>query len=748
MGEEKLNNFKKFYNRNSIVQFWVSYLIVLIIPLIIVLCGYQYMFGVVKEDTKITNHLMLKHSVSLLDNELNSLESLAFQAAQNADLREVGGLANDSVEYSLLAKKVMREFNSLLRYQGTNITEEAYIYLNKMGYVLYDSALYQNDIFERYITSWGMTTQEWRNLCKNGWSSQPRYVTSSNKTLHYVIPFGNTLKKEILGSIVFRIDSNELNRFLDFSSKYTSYAVIIRDENQEVIWYDNKLGQKIDPNKFGKDLDYFESKELRLTNISSEFNDWEYILVIPEKIISQKLTIIKLIIFAIITIALGIGFVCSIVLAIKAGRPINNIYMSMKNNDNIQRNSKNLGLLVQEVVKKNQRYLEELEKDKPLLQKAFFHDLIKAEIVNTTELRYLADKAGIHFEGKNYRVVALKLFANNNFYDVDEQTIEEVRILMNLVMDYMEQNTKDPIWFYKNNYLTTSIIFSGNDNLDYVSEVIKETSQWVFSKYSVASRWGISGCSSDLLNMWKICEEALTALKNTDLKDQILEYNIDLENTNEYYFPEVAQERLKASIQFADLNRIENVLNILQYENFELRNLSRKRFIKFNLRIVEILSQFSDLGLDLEEQILWLNEMVFQFEEGTHEIYFKRLKKICENLCQNISQKKNDQRGKLINNIMSYINLNYKDPNLGLAKISTEFGISEGYVSAMFKDQAGINFTDFVENIRIEKACRLLRDTDDTITMISEIVGYNSVQSFRRAFKRVKGMQPKEFRKE
>ena len=97
---------------------------------------------------------------------------------------------------------------------------------------------------------------------------------------------------------------------------------------------------------------------------------------------------------------------------------------------------------------------------------------------------------------------------------------------------------------------------------------------------------------------------------------------------------------------------------------------------------------------------------------------------------------------------MSYINANYMDSNLGLAKISTEFGISEGYVSSMFKEQAGVNFADYVESIRIDKACQLLREEDITITDISDMVGYNSVQSFRRAFKRVKGIQPKEFRKE
>ena len=86
------------------------------------------------------------------------------------------------------------------------------------------------------------------------------------------------------------------------------------------------------------------------------------------------------------------------------------------------------------------------------------------------------------------------------------------------------------------------------------------------------------------------------------------------------------------------------------------------------------------------------------------------------------------------------------DSGLGLSRISSEFHISEGYVSSIFKEQSNVNFGDYVENIRINKACQLLKENEHTISEISEFVGYNSVQSFRRAFKRVMGISPKEYR--
>lgn len=100
----------------------------------------------------------------------------------------------------------------------------------------------------------------------------------------------------------------------------------------------------------------------------------------------------------------------------------------------------------------------------------------------------------------------------------------------------------------------------------------------------------------------------------------------------------------------------------------------------------------------------------------------------------------------MIEKIMEFMKEHYMDSGLGLAQVGTVFRVSEGYLSSSFKEHAGINFTDYLEGLRIEKACELLMDEKNTVNTISEQVGYNSVHSFRRAFKRVKGISPKEAR--
>ena len=175
------------------------------------------------------------------------------------------------------------------------------------------------------------------------------------------------------------------------------------------------------------------------------------------------------------------------------------------------------------------------------------------------------------------------------------------------------------------------------------------------------------------------------------------------------------------------------------------RSLSRSQFMKLNRKVSDLLLKILKQDSSGKELQIWLNETVID-PKGEHEEYFKRLKQICRRACFDNVEKKNRQRGKMIEQIKEYMKGHYMDSGLGLAQVGTVFRVSEGYLSSVFKEQEGINFTDYLEGIRIERACELLKDGKNKIDRISEEVGYNSVQSFRRAFKRVKGISPKEAR--
>ncbi len=89
----------------------------------------------------------------------------------------------------------------------------------------------------------------------------------------------------------------------------------------------------------------------------------------------------------------------------------------------------------------------------------------------------------------------------------------------------------------------------------------------------------------------------------------------------------------------------------------------------------------------------------------------------------------------LIENIKNYIQENYSNPQLSLHLVGEEFYITEVYLSKLFKKVTGENFSHYVEGIRMNRARELLEE-GYKVTEVVQMVGYNSPQVFRRAWKR------------
>ncbi len=110
-----------------------------------------------------------------------------------------------------------------------------------------------------------------------------------------------------------------------------------------------------------------------------------------------------------------------------------------------------------------------------------------------------------------------------------------------------------------------------------------------------------------------------------------------------------------------------------------------------------------------------------------------------------ISKNRRSRNELLISRIKDYIDENYFD-NISLAAISKIFGISSGYLSSLFCEFNGLNFIDYLSNLRIQKAKVLLKNSDLRIYEIAEKIGYRDAYYFSSAFKKIVGINPTDYR--
>lgn len=99
-----------------------------------------------------------------------------------------------------------------------------------------------------------------------------------------------------------------------------------------------------------------------------------------------------------------------------------------------------------------------------------------------------------------------------------------------------------------------------------------------------------------------------------------------------------------------------------------------------------------------------------------------------------------------MNRILKYISKNVSNPLLGAPMVCDEFNMSTTYFSRIFKENLGVNFSVYLQTLRITKAKKLLIETDLNLSTIALEVGYLSSQNLLRLFRRYEGMSPSAYR--
>lgn len=99
-----------------------------------------------------------------------------------------------------------------------------------------------------------------------------------------------------------------------------------------------------------------------------------------------------------------------------------------------------------------------------------------------------------------------------------------------------------------------------------------------------------------------------------------------------------------------------------------------------------------------------------------------------------------------IREAQKYIQKNF-DKDLNMAMVSNHVSMNYSLFSIAFKDYVGINFVNYLKDIRIAEAKRLLETTDEKILDISRKVGYDNEKHFMKTFKSICGISPSEYRR-
>lgn len=101
----------------------------------------------------------------------------------------------------------------------------------------------------------------------------------------------------------------------------------------------------------------------------------------------------------------------------------------------------------------------------------------------------------------------------------------------------------------------------------------------------------------------------------------------------------------------------------------------------------------------------------------------------------------------LVEKAKEYIKINYNDYEISVEKLCSNLHVSPTYFSTIFKKETNMSFVNYLTDVRLDEAVKLLNTTDDKTYIIATRVGYQEANYFSYVFKKKFGISPSRYRK-
>ncbi|QAA34443.1 response regulator [Clostridium manihotivorum] len=248
------------------------------------------------------------------------------------------------------------------------------------------------------------------------------------------------------------------------------------------------------------------------------------------------------------------------------------------------------------------------------------------------------------------------------------------------------------------------------------------------------------------------------------IKENLLVDNIQLDE--EYFYKMIIAKRDQEDSDIIKkfIGRVIKCNNKFEYSFFNYKDLIYIIFYYRNKEnkkvdsVMQIIDSEADLFLECKKSVyvteatdkVWklrensslAKKMIEEFKDSSAKKYFLSNQ---DKLLEVLDNDTSGRNSSTITLAVNYIKENYTK-NITLKDVADEVFLSQNYFSELFKRETGEGFYDFLSNYRIKKAKELLITTNLKIYEIAQLVGYNDSITFGRAFKKLTGVTPNNYR--
>lgn len=755
----------------TFLNLMVSYLLILLFTVSAGFFTYMEALKVVEKDAAQSNLMLLRQSSEVIDARLKEVENIVSQVSFHPKVSSILNVSDYDIKTEYY--KAIDTWNYIQSYNLTSgFIYNFYLYFRNGNVIMSprDFSLKLPLYYERLIHYSDMDYDDWYTEFIEKYHHEEflpaKEIVIGGKSNTYItylqsIPLGFNNYKGVVIVLIEESQIHELLYRLDLSQEGW---LVISDANGRMITSIMNGNKDTDISGIeligeqGYNQQKINGQDMIVSFYTSPKNGWRYISAIPTRVVMEKADNIKRLNTIIVIGCLLTGIFIALFFAYRNTRPIRAIINKLSGILPVTyENTKNeyyyLDKSISSLIDNNEALQLEIEKQIPLLRSAFFNQLFGGEFSSNSEVEATIPDMGIKLNGKWFLVAVLRIEWLSRPVEAAEkrETINMKRVILK---DLIQTQLGDHGFIHDLQHERMAVLmkFSYDDKkrcMDSTKEMLDQIMIKLNNHSDMQVSFGVGSLYSNLPDVYRSLKEALQALESGHSGESIMWYSDMAENDNGYYYPIEIEQRMMILIKAGNDEGVGDLLRNLWEENFSVRRISSDaaKLLMFDISatVYKLMNEsFQMANKDGETGYGSFLEHVSSF--NTIKGLYDYISEVAADLCRYAISLKKSHNTELRDSIIHYLDTHFHDGELSLAKVADFFGINETYLSQFFKEQTGENFSNYLEKTRMENACRLLENTSMPVNDIAREVGYINTNTFYKAFKRLKGISPGNYR--
>ncbi|MNW42315.1 putative response regulatory protein [compost metagenome] len=411
-----------------------------------------------------------------------------------------------------------------------------------------------------------------------------------------------------------------------------------------------------------------------------------------------------------------------------------------------------------------QRQTIQLNEFKPLYGEKMLSSFIDDPISAESTLRKLTMEGIIPKQAKTVKLLLLQVDTGDT--PLLKRFANESELLhfavINICNDFLRSQGRGIAFKYWS--ASSEIVILLWHQYEPVIDLIMQMNEGLFHTLQRRMHFGVSSAGDLPRSLPAQYKEALTAVTRRNLLNpgeyahtskpsSVGTGPASLNTGNGYIFFSSVQEDWKIAIMSGSSERIDVVsqkwvddLSRSGIVTPELLEIWKKDIASFRTRLLrEMLGDEADAAFSQLEELdkeskppftTGYSFSLFAWRDWSNH-YMKQLSRII--------MERQARENRTMMDIIKYIDYHYQT-EISLQDIASHFFVSREYVSRKFKQEFGINFSDYLGQYRINKAKTLMLNPNLKVVQIAEMVGFHDVKYFSKVFKKQEGVSPKMYR--